>query len=57
MSTNLSELTERQLFALRKRLAAGVPDPALTLRGALAQDWRRCSNERCRCRSGELHGP
>ena len=31
----LSELSERQLFALRRRLAAGVHDPALTLRGAL----------------------
>jgi len=57
MSTNLSELTERQLFALRQRLAAGVHDPAVTLRGALSQDMRRCSNERCRCRAGELHGP
>jgi uncharacterized protein DUF6788 len=57
MSGNLSELTERQLIALRKRLAAGVPDPALTLRGALHSDLRQCSSERCRCRSGELHGP
>jgi Family of unknown function (DUF6788) len=57
VSTNLSELTERQLYALRKRLAAGVHDPALTLRGALHSDLRQCSNERCRCRQGELHGP
>jgi uncharacterized protein DUF6788 len=57
MSGNLSELTERQLYALRKRLAAGVHDPALTLRGALHSDLRRCSSERCRCRQGELHGP
>ena len=57
METSLSELTARQLYALRKRLAAGVHDPALTLRGALTRDMRRCSNERCRCRSGELHGP
>src|ERR1700682_599306 len=53
----LSEFTERQLFALRKRLAAGVHDPALTLRGALVSDMRRCSGERCRCRRGELHDP
>ncbi|MCA1679821.1 MAG: hypothetical protein LC790_12240 [Actinobacteria bacterium] len=53
----LGELTERQLYALRKRLAAGVHDPALTLRGALVSGMRRCSGERCRCRSGELHGP
>jgi len=57
MGGDLSQLTERQLYALRKRLAAGVHDPALTLRGALHSDLRQCSNERCRCRSGELHGP
>lgn len=57
MSNKLGEHTERQLYALRKRLAAGVHDPALTLRGALVSDMRRCSGERCRCRSGELHGP
>jgi Family of unknown function (DUF6788) len=55
--TKLSGLSERQLFALRRRLAAGVHDPALTLRGALHQDMRQCSKERCRCREGELHGP
>ena len=55
--TKLSELSERQLFALRRRLASGVHDPALTLRGALHHDLRRCSSENCRCRSGELHGP
>ncbi len=57
MSEKLGELTERQLYALRKRLAAGVADPALTLRGALVSDMRRCSSERCRCRRGQLHGP
>jgi len=57
MSSDLSQLTERQLYALRKRLAAGVHDPALTLRGALHSDLRQCSNERCRCRHGEPHGP
>jgi hypothetical protein len=57
MSEMLGELTERQLYALRRRLAAGVGDPALTLRGALVSDMRRCSSERCRCRRGELHGP
>ena len=57
VSGNLAEVTDRQLYALRKRLAAGVHDPALTLRGALHSDLRQCSNERCRCRSGELHGP
>jgi hypothetical protein len=57
MSRDLAQLTERQLYALRRRLAAGVHDPALTLRGALHSDLRQCSSERCRCRSGELHGP
>ena len=57
MSEKLSGLTERRLYALRRRLAAGVQDPALTLRGSLVSDMRRCSGERCRCRSGELHGP
>jgi len=57
MSKDLSQLTERQLYAFRKRLAAGVHDPAVTLRGALHLDLRQCSNERCRCREGEPHGP
>jgi hypothetical protein len=57
MSIELGELTERQLYALGRRLAAGVQDPALTLRGALVWDMRRCSSEGCRCRRGELHGP
>jgi hypothetical protein len=57
MSEDLQQLTERQLYALRGRLAVGVHDPQLTLRGALHQDMRRCSNRRCRCQSGELHGP
>jgi hypothetical protein len=57
MSKTLGELTERQLYALRKRLAAGVADPVVTLRGTLVSDMRRCSGERCRCRRGELHGP
>ena len=57
MSEELSGLTERQLYALRRRLAAGVEDPAMTLRGALVSDMRRCSGEGCRCRRGELHGP
>ena len=55
--TKLSELSERQLFALRRRLASGVHDPALTLRGAVHSDLRQCSKVGCRCRRGELHGP
>jgi hypothetical protein len=57
MSKTIGELTERQLYALRNRLAAGVADPALTVRGTLVSDMRCCSGERCRCRRGELHGP
>jgi hypothetical protein len=57
MREGLQELTERQLSALRERLAAGVEDPAMTLRGVLVSDMRRCSGEGCRCRRGELHGP
>jgi hypothetical protein len=57
MSEKLGELSERQLYALRRRLAAGVFDPALTLRGALMRDLRRCSSAGCRCGRGELHGP
>ena len=57
MNRDLSQFTERRLYALRERLAAGVHDPALTLRGAVHSDLRQCSKVRCRCRSGELHGP
>lgn len=57
MSTKLQQLSDRQLHALRKRLAAGVHDPAVTLRGALHSDLRQCSKVGCRCRSGDLHGP
>ena len=44
MATKLSELSELQLLSLRRRLASGVHDPVLTLRGALHHDLRR----RCR---------
>jgi len=52
-----SELSVRQLLARRRRLAAGVADPARTLRGVLLAEGRRCSSAGCRCRRGELHGP
>ena len=57
MRPPLGEMSERQLLGLRRRLAAGVEDPALTLRGTLVSDMRRCSGEGCRCHRGELHGP
>ena len=51
------ELSVRQLRARQRRLAGGLADPAVTLRGVLLSRGRRCSSEGCRCRRGELHGP
>lgn len=56
-SSQISDLTVRQLLARRRRLAAGLSEPERTLRGALLEEGRRCSSEGCRCRRGELHGP
>ncbi|HLB77507.1 MAG TPA: DUF6788 family protein [Candidatus Dormibacteraeota bacterium] len=55
--TDLSQLTARQLRARRRRLAAGLADPAVTLQGSLVNQTRRCGKEGCRCARGELHGP
>lgn len=55
--TDLTVLTDRQLLARRRRLAAGVTRPEATLSGALTYQGRRCSSVGCRCRRGELHGP
>jgi hypothetical protein len=57
MTSELSELSVRQLFARRRRLVAGLSEPERTLRGVLLSEGRRCSSEGCRCRRGELHGP
>ena len=57
MTSELSELSVRQLLARRRRLAAGLSEPERTLRGVLLFEGRRCSSEGCRCRRGELHGP
>jgi hypothetical protein len=57
MTSKLSESSVRQLFARRRRLAAGLSEPERTLRGVLLSEGRRCSSEGCRCRRGELHGP
>src|SRR5437762_11596441 len=57
MTSDLGELSVRQLFARRRRLAAGLSEPERTLRGVLLSEGRRCSSEGCRCRRGELHGP
>jgi Family of unknown function (DUF6788) len=56
-SSQISDLTVRQLLARRRRLAAGVSEAERTLRGVLLSEGRRCSSEGCRCRRGELHGP
>jgi uncharacterized protein DUF6788 len=56
-STQISDLSVRQLLGRRRRLAAGLSEPERTLRGVLLSEGRRCSSEGCRCRSGELHGP
>lgn len=56
-SSQISELSVRQLLARRRRLAAGLSEPERTLRGVLLSEGRRCSSEGCRCRRGELHGP
>jgi len=55
--SELSVLSVRQLHARRRRLAARLTDPEVTLRGVLLRKGRRCSSEGCRCRRGELHGP
>ena len=55
--SELGELSVRQLRARQRRLAGGLADPAVTLRGVLLSEGRRCSSEGCRCRRGELHGP
>lgn len=54
---NLQGLSDRQLRARRRRLAAAVERPEVTLPGSLVRQGRRCSSGGCRCRRGELHGP
>ena len=56
-SSQISDVSVRQLLARRRRLAAGLSEPERTLRGVLLHKGRRCSSGGCRCRSGELHGP
>lgn len=57
MSEDLQGLSERQLRARRRRLAASLERPEATLPGSLVRQGRRCSSVGCRCRRGELHGP
>lgn len=56
-SSEIGELSVRQLLARRRRLSARLSEPERTLRGVLLSEGRRCSSEGCRCRQGELHGP
>jgi hypothetical protein len=53
----LAQLSVRQLRARRRRLAAGLPDVEVLLRGSLVDQHRRCGKEGCRCAQGQLHGP
>jgi hypothetical protein len=57
MSEDLQKLSDRQLRAQRRRLAAAVERLEATLAGSLVRQGRRCSSAGCRCRRGELHGP
>ncbi len=54
---DLRALSDRQLGARRRRLAAAVERLELSLPGALVRQGRRCSSSGCHCRRGELHGP
>jgi hypothetical protein len=54
---NLALLSVRQLRTRRRRLAAGLPDVDVLLRGSLVDQGRRCGKEGCRCTQGQLHGP
>ena len=54
---DLARLSVRQLRARRRRLAAGLPDVEVLLRGALVDQRRRCGKEGCRCTQGQPHGP
>jgi hypothetical protein len=54
---NLQGLSDRELRARRRRLAARVKRLEATLAGSLVRQGRRCSSGGCRCRRGELHGP
>jgi hypothetical protein len=54
---DLRGLSDRQLRARRRRLAAAVERLEATLPGSLVRQGRRCSSGGCRCRRGELHGP
>src|SRR6266496_6705681 len=54
---DLTQLSVRQLRTRRRRLATGLPDVEVLLRGSLIDQGRRCGKEGCRCTQGQLHGP
>ncbi len=53
----LSDFSVRALRARRRRLAAGLSDVEVLLRGRLVRQSRRCGKPGCHCADGELHGP
>lgn len=55
--TDLGSKTIRQLRARRGRLARSLPDVEGLIAGSVVDQGRRCGKERCRCSTGELHGP
>jgi len=56
-STDLGELSLRQLRDRRRRAARQIPDLEAVIAGSLQNQRRRCGKEGCRCARGELHGP
>lgn len=51
------ELTTLDLLALRRRLVARLGDVEQVLLGSLVEQTRRCGKRRCRCVTGQPHGP
>ena len=45
------------MLARRRRLARSLPDVEALISGSVVEQGRRCGKERCRCASGDLHGP
>ncbi len=56
-TTDLTELSPRQLRDRRRRVARQIPDLEAVIAGSLQNQRRRCGKEGCRCARGELHGP
>ncbi len=55
--TDLGSMTTSQLRDRRRTLAASLPDVEGLIAGSVVEQGRRCGKERCRCATGELHGP